>query len=534
MNLSSRAWRLQNLYTIKDARGRLVKFTPNQAQRHYYGRQHYCNHILKARKLGFSTWNMMDALDAMLHVPGSTVGVIDYSLPDAKKKLNMIRIAYDNLSNEILHGPQIAAIGRAIQKKIPMNFAMTEIKFANGSGAYAGTSLRGDTPTRLYISELGKTSIFAPSKAEEIKSGALNAITPGNLVTIESTHEGGKLGLHYELLQAAMENDPAKLSPIDFRFHFYPWYLDHVYQIHDGEPLREKTIEYFAKIDPQLPEFSARHDFPFRPLTHAQKRWYCAKEKQQRHSMFKEFPTLPGEAFQAAGDNAIYGTWMMDIHAENRLLDFAPNPSRPLYTFWDIGVSDFTSIWLLQLDGPRVLWLNWYENAGLSGGHYADIIRQWEGHYNRPINSHFLPHDAATRDKFSAKTYVTSLQEAGLKNIVVVPRTPDKWHGINQVRDLLPNSYFHKTHTNIKRHKDGKDYPSGFECLEGYSRGISRDGLLVIESVVHDHFSHTADAARTFGEAYRLGMIDPSSTVGSYTNPTRPKIIRPGGIGTRR
>ena len=81
MNLSSRAWRLQNLYTIKDSKGRLVKCTPNPAQRHFYGRQHYCNHILKARKLGFSTWNMMDALDAMLHVPGTTVGVIDYSLP---------------------------------------------------------------------------------------------------------------------------------------------------------------------------------------------------------------------------------------------------------------------------------------------------------------------------------------------------------------------------------------------------------------------------------------------------------------------
>ena len=440
MNLSSRAWRLQNLYTIKDSKGRLVKFTPNYGQRHYYGRQHFCNHILKARKLGFSTWNMMDALDAMLHVPGTTVGVIDYSLPDAKKKLNMIRIAYENLASDLNHGPQIAALGRALQKKCHMNFAMTEIKFSNGSGAYAGTSLRGDTPTRLYISELGKTSIFAPAKAEEIRSGALNAITPGNLVTIESTHEGGKLGLHYELLAEAMANDPAKLSPIDFRFHFYPWFLDPVYQIHDGEPLRGKTIEYFAKIDPQLPEFCARHGFDFRPLTHAQKRWYCAKEKQQKHAMFKEFPTLPGEAFQAASDTAIYGTRIMDVHAENRLTDFAPNPSRPHYTFWDIGESDFTAIWLIQLDGPRVLWLNWYENAGLPGGHYADRMREWESHYNRPIHAHFLPHDAATRDKFSAKTYVTSLQEAGLKNIIVVPRTPDKWHGINHLRDLLPNS----------------------------------------------------------------------------------------------
>ena len=185
----------------------------------------------------------------------------------------MIRIAYDNLSNELLHGPQIAAIGRAIQKKIPMNFAMTEIKFANGSGAYAGTSLRGDTPTRLYISELGKTSTFAPSKAEEIKSGALNAITPGNLVTIESTHEGGKLGLHYELLQAAMENDPAKLSPIDFRFHF-TLLLDPVYRSQRRRTdSAAKTIEYSPRSIPNCRSLR-RHDFPFPPPYPSQKRWY--------------------------------------------------------------------------------------------------------------------------------------------------------------------------------------------------------------------------------------------------------------------
>lgn len=534
MNLNSRAWRLQNLYTIKadsekGKNGRLCKFTPNDSQRHYYNRQHYCNHILKARKLGFSTWNMMDALDAMLFIDNTTVGIIDNTLPDAKKKLAMIKLAYDHMDDEKIHGEEIASVGRALKKKIHMTVSTTkEIEFSNGSGAYAGTSLRGDTPTRLYISELGKTAIFAAIKAEEIRTGALNSITPGNLVTIESTHEGGKNGMHYELLQTAMANDPNTLSKIDFAFHFYPWWLDMRYIIEDGQPLRPKTIDYFAKLEPQLPAFCERHGFTYRPLTHAQKRWYDAKEKTQKHGMLKEFPSLPGEAFQVASDTAIYGTQCMDIRAENRLLDFTPQPSRPLYAFWDLGVSDFTAIWLMQLDGPRVLWLNWYENNGHSGGHYADVIRQWEKHYERPIHRHFLPHDANIRDKFSAKTYVSSLTEAGLTNITVVPRTPDKWHGINQIRDLLPNSYFHKTHTDTKREKDGKEHPSGFECLEGYSRRVSRDGLIIHEDAVHDHFSHTADAARTFGEAFRLGMIDPHSTAAPVNPPRiiKPRIIR--------
>lgn len=524
MNLNSRAWRLNNLYAIKDDKGNICHFTPNEAQRHYYKRQHFCNHILKARKLGFSTYNMIDAIDAMIFIPGTTIGVIDYSLPDAKKKLNMIRVAYENMDNERLHGEEIAAIGRAIKNRVSMQFSATEIKMSNGSTAYAGTSLRGDTPTRLYISELGKTAIFAPIKAEEIRSGALNALTPGNLITIESTHEGGRFGMHYELLKASIDNDPDRLSEIDFRFHFYPWWLDSRYTLDDDYPLRDKIVDYFAKLEPQLPEFCARHGFDYVPLTHGQKRWYDAKENQQKHGMKKEFPSLPGEAFEAASNNAIYATLMMDVRAENRLLEFTPNPSRPLYTFWDLGVSDFTSIWLIQLDGPRVLWLNRYEMNGQSGGHYADVMLQWEAHYGRKIAKHFLPHDAAIRDKFSAKTYVHSLQEAGLNNIVVVPRTPDRWHGINQVRDLLPNSYFHKI-TDVERVHNGQVHPSGFACLEGYSRATSRDGLLIMENPVHDHFSHTADAARTFGEAFRLGMIDPMATT-TETQKTKIKIIR--------
>ena len=54
--LASRAWRLKNLYTIRDADGVLVPFAPNDAQRAFYNHMWFCNHVLKARKLGFSTF----------------------------------------------------------------------------------------------------------------------------------------------------------------------------------------------------------------------------------------------------------------------------------------------------------------------------------------------------------------------------------------------------------------------------------------------------------------------------------------------
>ena len=526
MNLQSRAWRLKNLYAIKNNVGRVVKFVPNEAQIHYYNALHTCNHILKARKLGFSTFNMIDALDAMLFTPGSDVGIIDNTLPDAKKKLAMILLAYQHLDDEKLHGRDHAALMHAIKRATPIRNTTQDITLGNGATAYAGTSLRGSTPTRLYISELGKTAIKSPVKAHEIKDGALNAIVPGNLVTIESTHEGGKNGMHYDLLQVAMANDPHNLSEIDFKFHFFPWWLDPTYELHDNKPIRPRTIEYFERLAPQLPAFCLQHGFTYRPLTHAKMRWYDDKEKTQREAMFKEFPSLPGEAFEAPGEGSIYGKWFYDLRAGRRIIDFEPSRNRPLFTFWDLGMSDSTAIWLVQFDGPSVMFCNWFEDSGQGIGHYANVLRNWQTHYGQTIARHYLPHDANNRDRASGKTYVAELAALGFNNVTVVPRTKDIWHGINAVRDLLPNSYFHATHCDTERKHEGQTLPSGVGCLEGYHKNVSRNGIVIETNPVHDHYSHTADAARTLGDAHRLGLIDKNISPHT-TEQTQVRIIRP-------
>lgn len=527
-NLQSPAWRIQNLCAIKDSDSVLSRFTPNAAQRHYYNHRHVCNHILKARKLGFSTYNMMEAFDLLMFKPGSEVGIIDYSLPDAKKKLAMIKLCYENLDNALLHPPEIAALGAQLKKQTIMRGSPMEIRFTSGnhvSLAYCGTSLRGSTPTALYISELGKTAIFAPGKADEIRSGALNSITPGNRITIESTHEGGRNGMHYDLLQTAIGNDPDDLSAVDFKFHFFPWWLDERYQL-PARPLRPDIFEYFLKLEPARIEFCKQHGFAYHPLTDRQMTWYDAKEKSQKHGMKKEFPSLPGEAFDAPAEGAIYAREMYDLRSSNRLRDFLPSPTRPLVTSWDLGMSDATAIWLIQLDGPDFLWLDWYESSGMPIRHYVDKIHEWQTKYSRRIHTHYLPHDSVNRSLATGKTYIAQLAEHGINNITVVPRTADIWHGINHLRDILPRSYFHETNTATERTlDDGSKAPSGVACLEGYHKRVSKDGIVIENSPVHDRFSHSADAARTFADADRLKLLP--SRASEILTPQKIRIVKP-------
>ena len=507
--LASREWRIANLYTILDSDGHLRPFDPNHAQRAYYNRLWFCNHILKARKLGFSTFNVLLFLDDLLFAR-LTAGVIDYTIDDAELKLAMAALAYDNLDNPDVH-PVTHAVGAAIKAAVPMTSrAKRSLEFANGSVFRAGTSLRGQTPQRLLISELGKTAIWAPRKATEIVNGAFNAITPGSVRQIESTHEGGKLGIHYRLLQDCMRLDAENLSPIQSRFHFFAWWLDPRYTDSTPIAIRPEILAYAATLE---------RDHGIR-LTTDQVRWYDLKHREQGHGMKKEFPSSPGEAFEAIVEGAIYGTEMANLRAAGRIRDFSPEAGHPLYTFWDIGLSDFSAVWLIQPLARDILVVDWFEAEGMTAAAMADHLVRWERKYRRAMARHFLPHDAETRDRASGLSYVQVLTQAGVHPITVVPRTPDVWLGIGYARDLLPHCWFHKTHCDTSRAIDGSPYdpassseefPSGVACLEGYSRDTSPTSVTLREMPRHDQFSHSADAFRTFAEARRRGLIHPET-----------------------
>lgn len=507
--LASRAWRLRNLYTIRDADGVLGPFIPNIAQRAFYNRLWYCNHVLKARKLGFSTFIEILYLDDLLFTEsGLSAGIIDYTIEDAEQKLAMFKLAYDHLDDGDIH-PDTWRIGRSIKSAVKiLNQSTRRLEFSNGSKLRCSTSLRGSTPNRLHISELGKTAIWAPIKAREIINGAFNAMTPGNVRNIESTHEGAKVGEHYRLLQACMKADPENLSSIQSRFHFFPWYQDprYVLPVPGRLTLRPEMVDYFAKLAGQ-----GIH------LTDGQKLWYDHKHLEQGHGMKKEFPSTPGEAFEAIAEGAIYGTEMANLRAAGRIRDFGLEAAHPIFTFWDIGLSDYTAVWLIQVLPRAILVLDWFEAEGLPGSAMPDRMILWERKWKKPIAAHFLPHDANTRDRGTGLSYAETLTQAGLPNIRIVPRTPDVWLGIGYVRDVLPHCWFHSTHCDTPRNRDGtphhetdtqEDFPSGVACLEGYSKDTGpAAGMRLREMPKHDLFSHSADAFRTFAEAHKRGLI---------------------------
>ena len=157
------------------------------------------------------------------------------SLPDAQQKLAKLHFAWDHLDyvppNPSAMDVALARLGERIkslsgvEKKgewQPRTLARSRLAFSNGSDVRVGTNLRGGTMQFLHVSELAYVSVHAPWRAREIRTGAINTVPPGGFILKESTHEGGRYGVNYELTRQAMENmGKSELSPLDFRFFFF-------------------------------------------------------------------------------------------------------------------------------------------------------------------------------------------------------------------------------------------------------------------------------------------------------------------------
>ncbi len=171
-----------------------------------------------------------------------------------------------------------------------------------------------------------------------------------------------------------------------------------------------------------------------------------------------------------------------------------------------LGYCDDTAIWLIQVMGESIHWLDYYAANQQPLAHYAEKLKEWRVKHGIRYTAHLLPHDAARRDAHGI-SYVENLAKQGIYSVRVVPRTMDIWAGINTLRELLMRSFFHLRTQQRTRNWRGVEEPGGVERLELYrSRPPGRDGAQA-EMPVHDGNSHTADAARTFAEAWSHGLL---------------------------
>jgi hypothetical protein len=469
--LTDPVWRLNNLYRIVNKFGREVQFVPTAEQaaiiHAVYVLKQKRHAILKARQLGFSTLIAIMMLDAVYFGENTQASVVDQTQAHASAKLAKVRFAYEKLG--------------ALKERLKEDNNST-IRFPNGGSINAGLKARGGTNQWLHISEWGPIAHDDPSRSEEIKTGALPTAEHGNIF-VETTFKGGKGGHLYELLKTAMETPEEHRTEKDFRFWFFPWYLDKGYTLEgDYAAVSPTTRQYLAEKEKELGI----------TFTKGQALWYQKTKQEQGIFMLREYPTTPEEAFKAPIDGAIYGDVISELRAKGHIRPYEYDRGCPVFAIWDLGWADSTSIWLVQIIGHDIHWIWHTRQERRTAAEMVSILDKT----GIAVAAHYLPHDAGSADAKEGKTYKDALTKAGLVNLVTVPRTTNIWAGINSLRDILKRSWFCLPFT-----------AQGIEALEAYHTKDTSAGGTITKEPVHDWSSHDSDAARIFAEALELGLV---------------------------
>lgn len=505
----NREWRFNHLYWIERKDLPPCRFRLNWAQKDFLQHLWYRNNILKARQLGFSTLVSLLILDGLLFKNNWKAGINDKTLVDAQEKLAKIRFAYDCLAQPPANGEDwltdpsdrenIEKFSRSLHANANARFISNRADFAGRNSVRISCNIRGGTLQFLHISEFGAVAAANPGKARGILRGSINAVSADGIVVMESTHEGGPAGENYRLIREAMDNcGKKKLNNLEFRFFFYTWWRHPDYKIESPLPLvlSREQADYFADLE-------KNHGIT---LTDAQKRWYCAQWATQGVGVFQEYPSIPEEAWRAKVEGAIYAAILTDLRTEGRLnCSFEADDEHPLYVSWDIGMSDNTSLWLMQpgADG-RFYLLDCHSTNNQPLSHYISVVRSWEAVHGQSIFKHFLPHDAAKRDP-QLKSYADHLMAQGI-NPVILPRTNDLWLDIELTRRFLRHCVFHARCAETTK-VNGIEAPSGLASLESYRTAPTGANGVVHEMPVHDSFSHAADSFRYMAVANDRGLI---------------------------
>ena len=521
-NLADPLWRLSNLYQCRregggDGREALgVPFRPRDEQtlilRHLVERPQVPLYVIKSRRLGVSTCVDTFQADLAVFKQGFRGFIIDQKQDDATKKMvEIVRFAVDSLPAEILSR---FIFDKRNDSELRLRFRGEEE--SKDSVIYATTGGRGGDCSMLHVSEWGPISATDPARSNEIRTGAFPAARRGRRV-VETTWYGGKNGDLWDLVKPIMDADPNAEGEI----LFFPWHSD------------PQAVRFEGVVTPEMEEyFRVLTEKVAKRFTREQKLWYAAKKLEQGLFVKREYPSTLDEALSVPIPGTIYGDLVDQLREKKRIQDFPADTGFPAYTFWDIGMSDFGCVWLVQFVGRDILLLDYVSRTGKPASFYAGWVKAKETQHGVSVLANFMPHDANARDKGTCKSYVVTSQDAGLRNIRVVHRTPDVWLGINELRTMLPRCYIHAVNCAEVYKDQFITIPSGIDCLDNYHKQEETSGGIIREEPVHDQYSHGASALRTMSEAYRNGMIEGTSLTAKESRRgggEGPRVIRSAG-----
>jgi len=246
----------------------------NPVQSLYHRKRTRFDIVLKARKVGISTYKGAEFFHETIFVPNTNSTVIAHDLDTTIDLFERVKLFFERLPDFLR--PKVKRNNRR-------ELVFTETAFGEllNSRYVVGTAGnyefgRGKDIDNLHLSEYA----FFP-KPEKIKMGAMQALREGGKICIESTANG------FNDFRDDWER--AKRGESRFKAHFFPWHSDERYRI---ELLKGEELELSAE------ERALRQAYS---LSLERIKWMRERKRELRGKFPQEFPANDTEAFLSSG-----------------------------------------------------------------------------------------------------------------------------------------------------------------------------------------------------------------------------------------
>ena len=195
-------------------------------------------------------------------------------------------------------------------------------------------------------------------------------------------------------------------------------------------------------------------------------------------------------SFEGFIHGAYYAKQLTQARQDDRICSVPHETGHEVYTFWDLGIDDSTTIWFMQAVGRELRFIDYYENTGEGLAHYAKVLKEKPYIYG----DHYLPHDVDVRELGTGVSRKETLTNLGISPIMVVKRARDiqaVLNGIEAARNILSRCWFDKVKCS-----------QGLSGLEAYRAEYDEKNKKLGNRPLHSWASHSADGFRTFSVGY--------------------------------
>lgn len=198
----------------------------------------------------------------------------------------------------------------------------------------------------------------------------------------------------------------------------------------------------------------------------------------------------------------IYEQELKLMQEERRFCAVRHDKTCPVHTFWDLGINDHAAFLFVQFLGKEVRIIDMMKGSDRAlRDHWVPEIKRKAMDLGYVYGGHWLPHDAAQRDKFGGESLFDSVKKV-LPDCHILPRPNLKLEAIQKARSMFDSVWIDRTRC--------QDL---FDDLSNYKRKRDEVNNVWSNEPVHNEASHTADAFAYIAYYKRKPVVQASNFV---------------------